>query len=127
MRVFLTKGVVKFTRQERISAGSLREAVDRANRGLVDADLGGSLIKQRVARPGQGRSGGFRMIVAIRTATRAVILYGFAKSDRENIEHDDLGALQTIGLNWLAADERSISQAINDGTLKEIDYDDEKS
>ncbi|MBB6249901.1 hypothetical protein FHS74_000434 [Nitrospirillum iridis] len=57
MRIFKTKGVTRFTRRERIADASLKEAVDRAERGIIDADLGGGLIKQRVARPGQGRSG----------------------------------------------------------------------
>jgi hypothetical protein len=54
--------------------------IERAERGIIDADLGGGLIKQRVARPGQGRSGGFRMIVVYRTKERAVFIYGFAKT-----------------------------------------------
>jgi hypothetical protein len=59
--------------------------VRRADRGLVDADLGGGVIKQRVARTGQGRSGGYRMLLAYREGHRAVFLYGFSKSERENI------------------------------------------
>ena len=57
-------------------------------RGTIDADLGGGLIKQR--------SGGFRMIVAYRPAGRAAFLYAFAKSDRDNIDDDELEALRTI-------------------------------
>ncbi|WP_447415009.1 type II toxin-antitoxin system RelE/ParE family toxin, partial [Clostridium perfringens] len=60
MRIFKTKWVARFVRRERISDADLKEAIERAERGLIDADLGGGLIKQRVARPGQGRSGGFR-------------------------------------------------------------------
>jgi hypothetical protein len=58
VRIFKTKLFARFARRERIADASLREAVERAGRGLVDADLGGGLIKQRVAREGQGRSGG---------------------------------------------------------------------
>ena len=83
MRIFLTRGVVRFARRQRIADASLSEAIARAERGSVDADLGGGLVKQRVARPGQGRSGGFRMIVAYRAAGRAVFLYGSAKNDRD--------------------------------------------
>ena len=43
-------------------------AIETAGRGLIDADLGGGLIKQRVARPGQGKRGGFRMMIAFRRA-----------------------------------------------------------
>ena len=56
MRTFKTKWLTRFARREGIADKSLREAIERAERGLIDADLGGGLIKQRVARQGQGRS-----------------------------------------------------------------------
>ena len=127
MRVFLTKGVERFARRQRIADASLSEAIERAERGTIDADLGGGLIKQRVARPGQGRSGGYRMIVAYRAAGRAVFLYAFAKSDRDNIDDDELAALRTIGANWLAASAELVGQAIEDGDLKEIEHDDDEA
>ena len=127
MRVFLTRGVERFARRQRIADASLGEAIERAERGIIDADLGGGLIKQRVARPGQGRSGGFRMIVAYRAAGRAVFLYAFAKSDRDNIDDDELEALRTIGANWLAASAELVGQAIEDGDLKEIEHDDDEA
>lgn len=124
MRIFKTKGVARFTRRQHIGDESLREAIERADRGLIDADLGGGLIKQRIARPGQGRSGGFRMIIAYLVAGRAVFLHGFAKSDRDNIEDDDLQTLRTIGENWLAASSEIVEQALEEGKLMEIEYDD---
>jgi hypothetical protein len=127
VRVFLTRGVERFARRQRIADASLGEAIERAERGIIDADLGGGLIKQRVARPGQGRSGGFRMIVAYRAAGRAVFLYAFAKSDRDNIDDDELEALRTIGANWLAASAELVGQAIEDGELKEIEHDDDEA
>ena len=72
MRVFKTKGFARFARRERISDANLGEAVRRAERGLVDADLGGGVIKQRVARPGQGKSGGYRVLVAYRAKALSV-------------------------------------------------------
>jgi hypothetical protein len=127
VRVFLTRGVERFARRQRIADASLGEAIERAERGIIDADLGGGLIKQRVARPGQGRSGGFRMIVAYRAAGRAVFLYAFAKSDRDNIDDDELAALRTIGANWLAPSVELVGQAIEDGDLKEIEHDDDET
>jgi hypothetical protein len=88
MQIYKTRWLARFARQEHIADKSLLEAIARAERGLIDADLGGGLIKQRVARQGQGRSGGYRMIVAYRAQDRAVFFYGFAKSDRENVEPD---------------------------------------
>ena len=80
MRIFKTKWLLRYARRERIADRSLSEAIERAGRGLIDADLGGGIIKQRVARSGQGRSGGYRMLVAYREGTRAVFLYAFAKN-----------------------------------------------
>lgn len=127
MRLFKTKGFARFTRQERIADSSLYEAILRAEQGLVDADLGGGLIKQRVARRGQGRSGGFRMIVAYRVMKRAVFLYAFAKSERENIGQDELAELRKIGQNWLNASEQTMNEAIDDGDLREVDLDEEET
>lgn len=127
VRLFKTKGVVRFARRERIQDDALSDAIRRAERGIVDADLGGGLIKQRVARPGQGRSGGYRMLVAYRSAGRAVFLYGFAKSDRDNIEDDELQDLRTLGANWLAATQAQIEQALDAGELKEIAHDGEEA
>jgi hypothetical protein len=120
MRVFTTKWLVRWARRERIADHSLREAIERAERGLIDADLGGNIIKQRVARTGQGRSGGYRMLVVYQVGHRAVFLYGFAKSERENIDADELLTLREIGGAWLAADPRRIAQAIKEGALQEI-------
>ena len=118
---------MKFARRERIADASLKQAIGRAERGIVDADLGGGLIKQRVARPGQGRSSGYRMIVAYRAHGRAVFLYGFAKNDLDNINEDQLQAFRIIGANWLAASGATIGQAIDDEDLKEIDNGNEEA
>ena len=88
MRIFKTKVLARFTKRESIGDESLVAAIKAAERGLIDAELGGGLIKQRVARQGQGRSGGYRMIIAYRTKERAFFLFGFAKSEQENLEAD---------------------------------------
>ena len=97
MRIFKTKWLRRYARRERIADRRLREAIERAESGLVDADLGGGVIKQRVARDGQGRSGGYRMLIAYRAGDRAVFLYGFAKRERENIDVDELLTLREVG------------------------------
>jgi len=121
MQVFKTKGFARFARHEEISASVLREAIRRVERGLIDADLGGGLIKQRVARRGQGRSGGHRVIVAYRIKSRAIFLFGFAKNKRENISSDELVFLRELAENWLAAGSARIQQEIEAGNLKEIE------
>lgn len=120
MRLFGTKWFMRYARRENIDGNSLHDAIERAERGLMDADLGGGIIKQRVARKGQGRSGGFRVLVAYRSGDRAVFLYGFSKSERDNIEEAELETLREIGAAWLEAEERQIEHAIKEGILKEV-------
>lgn len=119
MRIFKTKTLAKFTRQHGIDDAALVEAVDRAKRGLIDADLGGKVIKQRVARPGQGKRGGFRMLIGF-GSDRAVYLFAFAKNERENISNEELFTLREIAASFLDASKEKIDQAINDGTLIEV-------
>src|SRR5215213_10518644 len=87
---YLSKSFGRQVRKEGVADADLRNAVERAEKGLVDADLGGNVIKQRVARPNEGRSGGFRTIVAYCRGTRAVFLHMFAKSQRANLKDDEL-------------------------------------
>ena len=124
MRIFKTKAVARFTKNEAISDESLVAAIKTAKRGLIDADLGGGLIKQRVARPGQGKRGGFRMLIGFRS-DRAIFLFGFAKNERDNIDDKQLTTLREIVASWFAADDKKIAQAIKDGLLIEVKYGEE--
>jgi hypothetical protein len=123
LRVFKTKWFARFARRERISDRSLAEAVRRAERGLVDADLGGGVIKQRLARPGQGRSGGYRALIAYRRDVKTVFLYGFAKSERDNVDDNELLTARDIAKGWLEADASEIALALDEGLIQEVDYD----
>lgn len=122
MRVFETKQFARFARRERIANAALVDAVQRAERGLVGADLGG-VIKQRVARPGQGRSGGYRVLLAYRRTKRAVFLFAFAKSERDNIEDDELATLRDIAKGWLEADDKALAGVITNGLIPELAYE----
>jgi hypothetical protein len=124
VRIFKLKTFARFTRRERIADVSLCEAIEQAERGLVDADLGGGLIKQRVARAGQGKRGGYRMLIAFRSKLRAVFLFGFAKNESDNIDDDQLATLRETAALWLAADAQKIERAIKDGLLIEVRHDD---
>ena len=126
MRLFKTKWFMRYARQEKLEDHNLCDAIARAERGLVDADLGGGIIKQRVARTGQGRSGGYRILIAYRSGKRAVFLYGFAKSERDNIEADELETLKEIGAAWLEVKKERLEYVIKEGILKEVIYEDRK-
>lgn len=123
MRIFKMKGLAKFARREHIADASLKESIERAERGSIDADLGGGLIKQRVARQGQGRSGGYRMVIAYRKEDRAIFLIGFAKNEQENISSAELAALRALVKVWLHAPQHDIATALNEGILQEIKDD----
>ena len=126
MRLYKLKAFARFQRRERIADKALGKAVRSAEDGLVDADLGGGLIKQRVARPGQGKSGGFRTIIAYRRGDRAVFLFGFAKSERENLDDDELAYWQRVGRVYLGLDDDGLEAAIAADELMEVSYGEEE-
>jgi hypothetical protein len=119
LRIFKTKALTRFARQNRIPDASLVAAVERATRGLIDADLGGRIIKQRVARAGEGKRGGFRLLIGF-GSERSVFLFGFAKNERENIDDAELTTLREIAASFLTASDAKLEQALKDGTLTEV-------
>lgn len=125
LRVYKVKVFARFQRRERIADTTLAKAVQSAERGLVDADLGGGLIKQRVARPGQGKSGGFRTVIAFRRGDLAIFLLGFAKNERGNIEDDELEDLKGQAQAFFRLTMDQIEAAIAEDELMEVDYGDE--
>ncbi len=122
----MTKVFVRFARKHRLDDQRLREAIARAARGIVDGDLGGNLIKQRVARPGGGRSGGYRTAIAFRASHRSVFLYGFAKNERDNIDEGELADLKKLARLYLAYTDAQIATALEQTELKEMRYDDQE-
>ena len=92
-------------------------------RGLIGADLGGGVIKQRIARRGQGTSGGFRAIVLFRRGERAFFVYGFAKNDRKNLRRDELGAFRMLAGEMLELDEAGLDAALANETIMKLNRD----
>ena len=125
MRIFKTKAFARFARGALMTDKVLHAAVARAERGLVDADLGGGVIKQRVARRGAGKSGGFRTIILFRAGTRAFFVHGFAKNEQDNIRDDELAAFRMLADSLLNYDAAAIARVIANGTLTEVTNDDE--
>lgn len=119
-RIFSTKPFGRFATREGIDDDALREAIVRAEAGQIDADLGGGVIKQRIARKGGGRSGGFRTIILFRRETLAIFVYGFGKKARDNIRSDELKAFRRLAAVMLQLDEAGQKAAMSNGTLKEI-------
>jgi hypothetical protein len=124
MRIFKNRWFANFAKKEAITDEALRDAIERAERGLIDANLGGGLIKQRLARAGAGRSGGYRAIIVFRAGYRAFVVFGFAKSRRENLDPDEEVAYKDIGRDLMAATSTEIRHMIAMGYLTEVQYDD---
>lgn len=124
MRAFKTKPFARFASQEGLADGQLLEAARRVAEGLVDADLGGGVIKQRIARKGQGKSGGFRSVVLYRKGETLFFVYGFAKNARANIRKDELRAFRLLADQMLAMDDAEFEAATANGTLSEIRRED---
>lgn len=124
MRVFKTRPFARFARSEDIADDALIEAVSRAVAGRVDADLGGGVIKQRIARRGEGKSGRFRTMILFRRGERAFFVYGFAKNDHDNIGADELRAFRKLAVEMFRLDERSLGAALANGTIMEVESHD---
>ena len=120
MRIFRNQWITKFAKKHKISDSELIEAVERADKGVIDADLGGGVIKQRIARQGQDRSGGYRSLIFFRRGERAFFMTAFAKNDRENITNKELAELKKAAAVILAMTETDIERAKSNGTFTEI-------
>lgn len=126
MRIFANRWFARFADKQNIGDDDLREAVSRAEQGLIDADLGGGVIKQRIARKGQGKSGGFRSVVLFRQGERAFFVYAFAKSDRDNIDQSELSTYKTAAAVYLNYTDDELALFLKQGTLMEISHEIQK-
>lgn len=119
-RIFKNKGFERFANVEGIKDEDLLEAVKNANNGLISADLGGGLIKQRIARFGQGKSGGFRSIIIFKVEDKAFFVYGFAKNKKPNISDKELKALKKLASELLSYTDKDLVKAVKNGVFKEV-------
>jgi len=119
-RVFKRKRFARWQDDEDLPDTALCKAVKEMASGLVDADLGGFLYKKRVARPGSGKSGGYRTLLSARIGERYVFLHGFAKNDQDNIAQDEKKALQFAGKLLLDLSADALVIALQSGVLMEV-------
>jgi hypothetical protein len=120
LRIFKNKWFGRFASAEGIEDEALCKAVREAEKGLVDADLGGGVIKQRIARPGEGASGGFRAIVLYRRGSRAFFVFGFPKQRMANIKQDELKQFKMLAKKMLALNDRQIQELKKIKALMEV-------
>ena len=117
MSVYKTKWFDKWANKQGLTSASLCTAVREMSAGLYEADLGGGLLKKRVARAGQGKSGGFRTLVATKKLGRWVFVYGFPKSERNNIDKDEEVALKRLAAHLLSLSDEAMVTAVRAGEL----------
>ena len=122
-RIYKNRWFAKFASREGIGDAALVAAVEQANSGLVGADLGGGLIKQRVARAGGGKSGGYRTLVFFRHEERAIFAFGFAKSDKANLNAVELRTYKQASKIVLALTQAQIDTEVREGRLFEVNDD----
>jgi hypothetical protein len=119
-RVFKTRHFARWMRKSDLTDSALCSAVHEMAAGLIDAELGGDVVKKRVGLPGRGKRGGARTLVATRKANRWFFVFGFEKNERDNITPNELEALQTLASSLLSLDGVQLNTAVEDGTLQEI-------
>ncbi|MGB6105295.1 MAG: type II toxin-antitoxin system RelE/ParE family toxin [Pusillimonas sp.] len=119
-RILKRKDFARWQVHENLPDTVLCKAVDEMEGGLIDAKLGGCLYKKRVARPGGGKSGGYRTLLSARVGGRYVFLHGFPKNDKANITRDEKKALQFAGKVFLKLSAEALSKALRSGVLLEV-------
>jgi hypothetical protein len=120
MRVFRNKAFSRYARKESITDDELRAVIPLLEENNPDANLGGEVFKMRVARPGDGKSGGYRVFVYFRSGERTSFVHGLAKSNLANISDKDLRSLKMSAKDFFSYTEKQLEVLIKAGELTEI-------
>jgi hypothetical protein len=124
-RAFKTRTFNRWLRKSGLTDEALLDAVAEMERGLIDANLGGHVVKKRVALPGQGKRGSTRTLVGTNYNDRWIFLFGFGKNERDNITANELAVLQEVAEDLLAFSDEQLEIAIENGELLEMRHDDQ--
>jgi len=125
MSVYKTKEFSRFARKADLKSADLLDAAKAVASGQWDADLGGGVFKQRIARDGGGKSGGFRTIILFKVGGHSFFVHGFAKNEKANISPKELKALKALAATFLALDLSALETAKSAGEIAEVTIDDE--
>lgn len=127
MPIYKTRWFDRWARKQGLATSSICKAVAEMGHGLFDADLGGGRFKKRIARPGEGKSSGFRTLLATNKGDRWIFVFGFPKNARSNVEPDEEEALKKLAMHLLGLTSHAISQAQQAGELIEVNCHDEEN
>jgi hypothetical protein len=123
VRIFKSKWFVRFADKEGISDAKLREVVKDLEAGKIDCDYGGGVIKQRIARLNEGKSGGYRLIILFRRGDKAFFVYGYRKSQQENIDKADLQMYKKAAKVVFAYSDDQLTKQVKLEVYKELECD----
>lgn len=126
MRIFKTKWFTKFAKKQGISDATLLQVIQDIEDGRIDADLGDGVIKQRIARSGQGKSSGYRSIILYQKGDKAFFVYGFAKNEQANIAEHEERAFKDLAITFFNYSDGQLAQAITEETFKEINTNEQE-
>jgi hypothetical protein len=122
-RVFMTRQFSRWMRKTELTESALCSAVTEMSNGLIDADLGGGVLKKRVALPGRGKSGSTRTLLATNRASRWFFVFGFEKNERANVTGRETEALQILAADLLRLNPSQLDEHVGSDALKEICHD----
>ncbi|MEN8216230.1 MAG: type II toxin-antitoxin system RelE/ParE family toxin [Pseudomonadota bacterium] len=123
MQIFKNRWFNKWAKKEKLADSTLRAAVAEMEDGLIDADLGGHVVKKRIPLPGRGKRGGARSIIAYRIEEKAFFIYGFAKNKQANLSATELEALQILAADLLGYDSATLKKLVEQKKLIEVNND----
>jgi hypothetical protein len=119
--ILKTRHFARWSQKSGLSDSLLKIAVLEIQRGLIEADLGGGVIKKRIALPGKGKRSGARTLLATNKSDRWFFLFGFEKNERANISGNELDSLKKLAKNLLGLTAKQIAVAIGEGALVEVE------
>lgn len=119
-RIFKYRTFSQWAKKEGVSDSTLKKAINEVENGLFDANLGNGLYKQRVAKKGQGKRGGYRMILAYEGNNRSIFMYGYAKNDQVNIDDNEAKIYKKLASYFLAMTDDALETLIKNGELFEV-------
>lgn len=119
-RIFQNKPFKRFADKEGLKNDDLQKAINNAENGLIDADLGGGLIKQRIACNSRGKSSGYRTIIVFKKDNKAFFVHGFAKNNKANLDNEELKALKELAKLYLSYSDSELNNVIADKKIIEI-------
>lgn len=120
MKIFKHRHFHQWVKSENLTDGDLKQVIDEIALGLHDGNLGSGLYKKRIPKPGRGKRGSYRTLLAFKEEERAFFVYGYAKNVKANISPVELAIYRDLSKTLLGADEKMLENMIKTGSVIEV-------